>query len=355
MNKRRKRRAKVQYLRIGIAVFLIVLIIFGIRTAFSALKQSKDREHVDTAAAVQELTDTTALEDIASVTEEQTEETAVPLLLYPEKTDKTVSFGQEYDVKHAVLINVDDNETVAAKSSSSKMYPASLTKVMTLIVAVENTADLSERVEITYDMVASMIDMEASRAGFEPGETPTMEDVLYGMILTSGGDAALAAAEHVAGSETAFVELMNAKADELGLKCTHFTNAVGLHDPQHYSTAEDMALILEYALKNPICRIILSTEDYSYGPTEFREEPLEFKSTLFSRMYGDEMPGVKILGGKTGYTDEAGNCLETYAEIGGKTYILVLCGATTHWNAVYNTLSAYSVMCAGGEPYSPPT
>ena len=82
-----------------------------------------------------------------------------------------------------------------------------------------------------------MIDLEASRAGFEPGETPTMREVLYGMILTSGGDASLAAAEHIAGSEEAFVKLMNNKAEELGLKCTHFTNTVGLHDENHYSTA----------------------------------------------------------------------------------------------------------------------
>lgn len=350
MNKRRTGIAKKQYLMAVAAIFLIVLIIFGVTRAFSASDTNKKSRSA--LAQVGTVTDTTSVTEAS--TEKPTEETTVPLISYPEKTADTVPFGEEYDVKNAVLINVDDNIIAADKDSSVKMYPASLTKVMTLIVAVENTADLSERVEITHEMVASMIDLEASRAGFEPGETPTMREVLYGMILTSGGDASLAAAEYIAGSEEAFVKLMNNKAEELGLKCTHFTNTVGLHDENHYSTAEDMALILEYALRNDVCIDILSAAEYTCEPTALREEPLKFESTVFSRMYGDEMPGVTVLGGKTGYTDEAGNCIETFAEIGGKTYIMVLCGSTSRWNTIYNTLSAYSVICAGGQPYVPP-
>ena len=323
MNKRRTRIAKKQYLMAVAAIFLIVLIIFGVTRAFSASDTNKKSRSA--LAQVGTVTDTTSVTEAS--TEKPTEETTVPLISYPEKTADTVPFGEEYDVKNAVLINVDDNIIVADKDSSVKMYPASLTKVMTLIVAVENTADLSERVEITHEMVASMIDLEASRAGFEPGETPTMREVLYGMILTSGGDASLAAAEHIAGSEEAFVELMNNKAEKLGLKCTHFTNTVGLHDENHYSTAEDMALILEYALRNDVCRDILSAAEYTCEPTALREEPLKFESTVFSRMYGDEMPGVTVLGGKTGYTSEAGHCLASFAQIYDREYILVTAGA----------------------------
>ena len=170
MNKRRTRIAKKQYLMAVAAIFLIVLIIFGVTRAFSASDTNKKSRSA--LAQVGTVTDTTSVTEAS--TEKPTEETTVPLISYPEKTADTVPFGEEYDVKNAVLINVDDNIIVADKDSSVKMYPASLTKVMTLIVAVENTADLSERVEITHEMVASMIDLEASRAGFEPGETPTM-------------------------------------------------------------------------------------------------------------------------------------------------------------------------------------
>jgi D-alanyl-D-alanine carboxypeptidase (penicillin-binding protein 5/6) len=261
---------------------------------------------------------------------------------------------KEYDAKNAILINVDDNEVVAYRDEHVQLYPASLTKIMTLVVAVENIDDLSATVPITYEMVAPYIALDASRAGFEPDETPTLRDVLYGMILCSGADASLAAAEYVAGSEKAFVKLMNEKCDEIGLKHTHFTNVVGLHDKNNYSTAEDIAVLLEYAVQNDTCREILSALDYKVAPTEQNPEGLEFSSTLFSRMYGDEMPGVKVLGGKTGFTDEAGNCIATFADANGKTYILVLCGGTTNWNNVYNTLSAYSEYCAGGEAYVPP-
>ncbi len=234
------------------------------------------------------------------------------------------------------------------------MYPASLTKVMTLIVAVENIQDFSDTHLISAEMIDPMIEQHASRAGFAAGETPTVEQLLYGMILPSGADASLALAEYVAGSEEAFVALMNEKAEEMGLKNTHFTNVVGLHHEDHYSTAVDMGLILEYAIENETCKKILSEFQYQIPPTEYNPEGILLTSTMFSRMTGTEMPGVTIKGGKTGFTDEAGQCLMNFAEVNGKTYIMVLSGGTSRWQIVYNNLSAYSVYCAGGEAYVPP-
>lgn len=352
MNKRRKQRRIANLFKAGTAVFLLVLIFFGIFMAVRLMERSGETIPAvstdSTEAPTAEQTDTS---DPAT---EQTEEAAVPFVVFPEKTDKSVKFGSDYDARNALLVCVDDNEVIAYKDEHVQLYPASLTKIMTLIVAVENNDDLSVTVPITHDMVAPYIALDASRAGFVPDETPTLRDVLYGMILCSGADAALAAAEYTAGSEEAFVELMNRKSEELGLKNTRFANVVGLHDKNNYSTAEDMAMILEYAIQNDLCREILSTYEYKVPPTEQNPEGLTFTSTLFSRMYGDEMPGVRIIGGKTGYTDKARSCMATFAEVGGKTYILVLCGGTTSWNIVYNTLSAYSVYCAGGEPYIPP-
>lgn len=353
MNKRRKHKVAKRCFRIGAAVFLLVLIVFGITLVFTSLRNdggSSSEKSAITLAASEKQTEVTTENE----TETLTRESAASFVVYPERTNESVEFSEEYDAKSAVLISCGDDRIVACRSENERIYPASLAKVMTLIVAVENTDDLSAAVTITDDMVVPMIELEASRAGFEPGDTFALEDVLYGMILESGADAALAAAVHTAGSEEAFVELMNRKAKELGLKGTHFTNVVGLHHEENYSTASDMAVILEYATGNEICRRILECYEYKTAPTAQHPEGLKFTSTLFSRMYGDEMPDVKIIGGKTGYTDEAGNCIESYAEVNGNTYILVLCGGKTNWNNIYNTLSAYSVYCAGGKPYEPP-
>ncbi len=354
MNKRRKRR-KIRYFRIGAAVFLLVLIIFGIVLASSACRKESADDTVQTDVnTIMSVTETSGVSP-SEIISESTGETAASFVVYPDKTEESVKFSDEYDAKYALLVDIDENKVIAYKNENIRMYPASLTKVMTLIVAVENISNLSDTVVITDEIVNQMIYQNASRAGFFPGETPTLKDVLYGMILPSGGDASLAAAEYVSGSEEAFVELMNDKAKEMGLKNTHFTNVVGLHDEKHYSTATDMALILEYAIQNDICREILSCYEYAIEPTVQNPEGLLLTSDLFSRMYGDEMPDVLIKGGKTGFTDEAGNCIESFAEVNGKKYILVLCGGTTNWNNIYNTLSAYSVYCADGKPYEPPS
>lgn len=353
MNKRRKHRYKIHYFRIGIAVLLLVLIIIGFSFLCSSCKKHIENSAVQTgnsaAATTAAPTEEISVEPTTEVTE-----TAVPIVVYPDLASDSIEFDEETDTKYAVLIDTEANEIIAQKNYNTRMYPASLTKVMTLIVAVENAKSLSDTVTITADMIDPMINLHASRAGFVAGETPTVEQILYGTILPSGADAALAAAVYVAGSEEAFVAMMNQKAQEMGLKNTHFTNVVGLHDENHYSTAEDMALILEYAIRNETCRKILSTYQHQIPATEYNPEGLLLTSTLFSRMEGTEMPGVTVCGGKTGFTDEAGQCLETFAEINGKTYILVFAGGISKWQAVYLTLSTYSVCCAGGEAYVPP-
>ena len=352
MNKRRTQTVYKRCLIFGAAVFLSVLIAFGLVLVRSS-SVKKDRGQ---SAEMTAITLAASEAQTVSRSEPETEirEPAASFVVYPEKTSKSVKFSEDYDAQSAILMCCDSNEVVAYRDENKRVYPASLVKVMTLIVAVENNDDISRTVTVTDDMVFPMIEQEASRAGFEPGESFALEDALYGMILESGADAALAAAVSTAGSEKAFVELMNGKAEELGLKNTHFTNVVGLHHEENYTTAADMAVILEYAIRNDTCRRFLEKYEYNTAPTPQHPEGLRFTSTLFSRMYGDEMPGVKILGGKTGYTDEAGNCIETYAEINGKTYILVLCGGKTNWSNIYDTLSAYSVYCAGGKRYEPP-
>ena len=303
----------------------------------------------------------TALHDYGDISGESSGDTdkdgvisSVPFLVYPFRTEQTEEMSEDIaDAEYSVLYNVSTGEIEAARNENDAIFPASLTKVMTLIVTVENADDLDDRVEMTYDMIAPMMAKQAAVAGFEPGDTPTVRDLLYAMILASGADAALAAAEYIAGSETAFAAMMNKKAAELGLHDTYFTNVTGLHSDIHHSTASDMAVILAYAIQNDICREVLSTETYMLAANESNPDGIELHSTLLSRMYGDEMPGVLIHGGKTGYTDQSGNCVESFADVGEDTYILVLAKAGTNWNAIYGTLSAYSVYCAGGDSYEP--
>ncbi|HOO04962.1 MAG TPA: serine hydrolase [Ruminococcus sp.] len=348
MNKERERRAKFRRSRSCAAVLLLVLSISGALTAL--LSGCGGKESVPAVDIVPETEPLTA--EATTQPEEQEEEQAA-FFVYPERTDSSVKLGKEIDAKNAVLFNAETGQTVAYKDENVQIWPASLTKVMTLIVVVENVEDLSAKVTFTEDMIAPFIDADASRSGYEPGETATIEELLYGIILASGADSAKAAAVYTAGSEEAFVELMNKKAEEMGLRRTHFTNTTGLHDKQHYSTAADMGAILSYAMSIELCRKILMTEEYIL-PAEQHPDGIKIESTLFSRMYGDEMPGVLVEGGKTGYTDQSLHCVEAFADVNGTDYILVLCGSTTKWNAVYGTLSAFSVYCAGGKAYEPP-
>ncbi len=249
--------------------------------------------------------------------------------------------------EYAILIDVEKNEVVAHKNGDVKMYPASMTKVMTLIVAYENIEDMNETFTFDYTITDPAYKAGASVAGFLSSETVPMIDIMYGIALPSGADATTAAAVKVAGSEEAFVELMNEKVEAMGLKNTHFANASGLHNADHYSTAHDMAKILQYALNIPLLEQILSTYKYTTMPTEQHPEGLLLVSTVFSRMYGDEPEVAEVIAGKTGYTHEASNCLASCAETpDGRRYILVTGKALStaeegQYGAVFDAIEIY--------------
>ena len=213
--------------------------------------------------------------------------------------------------------------------------------MMTLIVAVENMESPDDTFTMTYDILNPLINEDASLAGFEENETITIKDMLYGAILPSGAEATVGLAEAIAGSETNFVRMMNEKAEEMGLKNTHFTNTSGLHDDNHYSTALDMAVILEYALQNDLCREILSTYQYTTSKTKEHPKGILLESTMFSRMYGDEVENVTIEGGKTGFTSEAQHCMASFAIKNNKEYIVVTAMEDDKWGSVYDAFDIY--------------
>lgn len=225
-----------------------------------------------------------------------------------------------------------------------------MTKVMALLVAAEQVDNLEDTVTLTSDIIDPLVEEDASRAGFEAGETVTVQDLLYGMALPSGADATEALAIYLAGDESAFVELMNDKVAELGLKHTHFTNASGLHDEDHYSTPEDIAMLMAYAMENPLCSEIMGTYQYTTSQTEQHPEGILLESTMFNRMYGSEVTGMTILAGKTGFTDQAMHCLVSYAESeDGGHYVAVTAYAPSRWRSVFDSFAIYGIVTNGYE------
>jgi D-alanyl-D-alanine carboxypeptidase (penicillin-binding protein 5/6) len=164
------------------------------------------------------------------------------------------------------------------------------------------------------------------------------------MILPSGAEASVSLAILAAGDEEAFVDRMNEKAKEMGLKNTHFTNCSGLHDADHYSTCTEMAMILAYALQYPVCREILSTYQYTRSATEKHPEGVELTSTMFSRVHGDEPSGAVIVAGKTGYTHQARHCLASYGEreADGAGFIFVTTNAEGKFEPIFDAIHVYS-------------
>ena len=245
---------------------------------------------------------------------------------------------------NAILIRLSDQKVLLAKAPEEKIYPASLTKIMTVLVAMEMIDDPDETVELPESIFPDLYASDASMAGFMPGERVPVKDLFYGALLPSGADASLGLAIASAGSEQRFVGLMNEKAEALGMKDTHFANVTGLHDQDHYTTAKDLSILLENALENKNFREVFTSKSHRTEATECHPGGLTLESTLFSELKTDEIEGGRILGGKTGYTPEAGLCLASLAEKNGEEYILVTAGADgDHSTEQFDITDAYTI------------
>lgn len=235
-------------------------------------------------------------------------------------------------------------QQMAEKNSRKKIYPASLTKIMTAILVLEHAQDMPEIITVPERIFPRLYAENASLAGFYPGEKVCSRDLLYGILLPSGAECCLAYAVEISGSEENFVRMMNQKAKELGMNNTHFCNSTGLHNQNHYSTVEDIAVLLRYALQNADFREAFTTKSYQTAATGEHPEGLTFQNTMFESMDTDEVNEGKIIGGKTGYTNEAGLCLASLAVINGKEYILVTAGAQgNHQTAPFHIQDARKI------------
>lgn len=259
-----------------------------------------------------------------------------------ENTDHTLQLGSEFVSAYAVFVDMDNGTVLAEKGARERMNPASMTKVLTLLVAAEHIEDLDDTFVITADATDYGYVNDCSVAGFEKEETVTVRDLMYGTILPSGADAAMGLALYVSGSQEAFMELMNEKLRELGMSETaHFTNCVGVYDENHYCTVYDLAVIMNAAIENEICREVLSAHTYTTSSTGQHPEGM-LLSNWFLRRIEDKDTGGEVVCGKTGFVNQSGSCAVSYGvDQNGRNYICVTAGATSAWRCIYDHVDLY--------------
>jgi len=244
----------------------------------------------------------------------------------------------EFDITsdYVILYNLNDDKVLYELNSNDKAQIASLTKIMTTIVGIEKSTDLNKEVVIGSEVFVGISDY--TKVGFHVGDKVTVKDLLYGVMLPSGADAVNALAIDISGSVDEFVKLMNQKALELNLKNTHFDNPIGMDGKDNYSSAQDIALLLKYCLKNDTFKEIFNTRSYKIESIN-----KTISSTLigYSRSYGLDVTDIN--GAKSGFTDEAGLCLASTATINDVDYLLVTMHADiqNRSNAVRDSLKIY--------------
>ncbi len=335
IRRQRERQLRLIKRRVALCVCSIIAIAFvlvGISAGIKALKGGLSSHIADN-----------NVDEVAAAAGEPETEEAKKTYPYPvtgssykEITDSSVR------IPYVALLSVEDNEIIAGREPDSKIYPASMTKVMTLLVAVENIKDLDNSYyTFKFDELNKLYLDEASVAGFLVDEKVSAREMLYGLVLPSGADAAVGLANLVAGSEEEFARLMNKKCDELGLHNTHFENTSGLYSSNQYTTPIEMAMIMRAAMDNPVCAEVLSTYQHTTAPTTQHPSGILLTSTMFSRMYGNEVEGVTIQAGKTGYVNESKHCLVNYAEKNGKHYVCVMAQGTNKWHCIFDSFEIY--------------
>ena len=253
---------------------------------------------------------------------------------YISKTSSSSSnVGNQIRSSNVILVDLSTYESIAEKGADEIIYPASMTKVMSILVVCERARNLNKKLKVTKDIADYAARMGGS--GFLSGKTNlddqlTVRDLLYLTSYYSDTIAVIMLARHIAGSEEKFVKLMNDKAKSLGLKNTNFDNCTGLHSENNYSTCREIAAIMAYALDNSLCRQILTSTSVYKISTNSNNYTLWYPSWYGPDRFAqkNKLETVTVKGGKTGYIDESGVCLVSYAEGNGnlKRYIQVIVG-----------------------------
>jgi len=355
----RLEQAIKKYLSYSWIVFVLIAVI-GIGVGIGVSSDAEERSEVETAETqVAELATETTGE--VEVPENIVEEIPVPPATHiavgdvefyvgyqAEFTSDTQGVNDDIISEYVILLDASNGDIVAQRNATTIINPASMTKILTVLVAAEHITDYDDEFTVTLEMTDYAYVNDCSSAGFLNDETVTVRDLFYGTILPSGGDAAVALATYVAGSHEAFVELMNEKLAELGLADTaHFTNCVGLYDEDHYCSVYDMAMILKAAVENDFCREVLSAKKYTTSATQQHPEGITI-SNWFLRRIEDKETGGNVLCAKTGFVNQSGNCAASYGiSDDGVPYICVTAKSSSGWKCIYDHVALYSKYTVG--------
>lgn len=357
--KRKKRQQELRrrlMLRLSPVVLVLVITIVIVTKVISAHRPSDDTVADDTATtlvAESHVEDTADVSTDATISDEdpsqeEVDEVTVPAVdhtIYSAATAaSTDNFFEADSVNSTYGIVVDlSNDTILAQQNAyTRINPASMTKVLTILVAAEHISNLDDTFTMTQEINNYIYSNDCSAVNWENDETITIRDLFYGTILPSGADAALGLAYYVAGSQEAFVDLMNEKLDELGLSSTaHFTNCIGLYDENHYCTMYDMAMIMEAAVHNEWCREVLSAHKYTTSSTPQHPDGIEI-SNWFLRRIEDKDTHGEVVCAKTGFVVQSGNCAVSYGtDTKGNGYIIVTGNAHSSWRCIYDHVALY--------------
>ncbi|MCD7885448.1 MAG: D-alanyl-D-alanine carboxypeptidase [Lachnospiraceae bacterium] len=229
--------------------------------------------------------------------------------------------GPTIEAASAVVMDIDTGTILYSKQATEKQYPASITKIMTTLLLIEN-CDLDDT--ITFSEIVYDIEEGSTHLGIQPGEEMTLRDCAYGIMLASANDIANGVAEYIAGSVSAFADMMNEKAEELGCVNTHFSNPHGLYSDDHYTCAYDMALIAQAAYQNETFREIVGTTEYIIPETNLSGEDRSFLNHHKMLQSDSEYYQSWCTGGKTGYTSQCLNTLVTYGSKDGMNLVSVI-------------------------------
>lgn len=302
----------------------------------------------------------------------------------PKVTEQTQTMPEEDEnmtSEYAILVNLDNGEVVAQKNAQTRMYPASMTKILTLLTAAEQIQNPNGSFTIDQSITDYVFSHGCSAVNWGLNETVSVSDLMHGTIMPSGADAALALSlyavqsrqhpesiqdftAYTGGSQAeaenassrvpfqkvtdtdemkTFVSLMNEKVKELGLSNdTHFTNVIGVYDDENYCTAQSMAMIMKAAMENKICRDVMSAHRYQTQPTPEHPDGLNLSNLFLRRIEDKEMPG-EVICAKTGFVNESGSCAASYfISNTGRHYICVTGNAHSSWRCIYDHVTIYN-------------
>ena len=340
--RRRRRLIAKMVLLLGMIVAIICAVVGGVK------KRAEKKEAEQQAKLQAEM----LAQAEAEAVEEESQEEPKPVYEFTEAETMVGIYSDNVISSHALLVDESTDTIIASKGAKERINPASMTKVLTLLVAAEHVTEeqLDDLFTMTIDITDYSFVNDCSNVGFLVDEKIPVRDLFYGTILPSGGDAAVGLATYVAGSHEAFVDLMNEKLEELGLSDTaHFTNCVGLYDANHYCTLYDMAIIMKAAMANEFCREVLSTKCYTTTPTTEHPEGIII-SNWFLRRIEDKDTDGEVIGAKTGFVAQSGSCAVSYqvAE-NGTPYICATAGSTSSWRCIYDHVEIYTHYVPGIE------